>query len=52
MRKEIKDKKRTRCNCDCKADIKKKVSYYRDGKYYKSISHYKKMKKEKANAKS
>ena len=50
MRTKVKEKKRARCSCGCNADIKKGLSYYRDGRYYKNKNHWLKMKREKTNA--
>jgi len=44
MRTKTRERKKARCNCGCNADIKKGLSYYRDGLYYKSRSHYRNMK--------
>ena len=52
MRNKVKIRKRAKCNCGCNADSKKRLSYYRDGLYYKSKSHWSKMKEKKAEEKA
>lgn len=44
MRKTVKQRKRALCEF-CKKDIKKNLSYYRDGKYYCNHNHYVRLKK-------
>jgi len=48
MRKKVKERKMTKCECECKRDIKKNISYYRDGKWYFNKTHYRNIKNGKA----